>query len=51
MVNGDPAIMATWTSNTDESGNACIGLTIPVDVQTTIHTLFVGLTFARIRKR
>ena len=38
MVNGDPAIMATLTSNTDESGNA-IGLTIPVDVQTTIHTL------------
>lgn len=38
MVNGDPAIMATLTSNTDESGNA-IGLTIPVDVQTTINTL------------
>lgn len=38
MVNGDPAIMATLTSDTDESGNA-IGLTIPVDVQTTIHTL------------
>ncbi|EME8113434.1 phage major capsid protein [Enterococcus faecium] len=38
MVNGDPAIMATLTSNTDESGNA-IGLTIPVDVQTAIHTL------------
>lgn len=38
MVNGDPAIMATLTSNTDESGNA-IGLTIPTDVQTTIHTL------------
>lgn len=38
MVNGDPAITATLTSNTDESGNA-IGLTIPVDVQTTIHTL------------
>lgn len=38
MVNGDHAIMATLTSNTDESGNA-IGLTIPVDVQTTIHTL------------
>lgn len=38
MVNGDPAIMATLTSNTDESGNA-IGLTIPVDVQTTIHAL------------
>lgn len=38
MVSGDPAIMATLTSDTDESGNA-IGLTIPVDVQTTIHTL------------
>lgn len=38
MVNGDPAIMATLTSDTDESGNA-IGLTIPVDVQTTIRTL------------
>lgn len=38
MVKGDPAIMATLTSDTDESGNA-IGLTIPVDVQTTIHTL------------
>lgn len=38
MVNGDPAIMATLTSDTDELGNA-IGLTIPVDVQTTIHTL------------
>lgn len=38
MIKGDPAIMATLTSDTDESGNA-IGLTIPVDVQTTIHTL------------
>ena len=38
MIKGDPTILATLNSDTDEAGNA-IGLTIPVDVQTTIHSL------------
>lgn len=38
MVKGDPRIVATLNSDTDESGNA-IGLTIPSDIRTAINTL------------
>lgn len=38
MIKGDPQIVATLTSDTDENGNA-IGLTIPVDVRTAINKL------------
>jgi HK97 family phage major capsid protein len=38
MIKGDPKVMNLVTSSTDESGNA-IGLTIPQDIQTAIHTL------------
>lgn len=38
MIKGDPKVMNLVTSSTDESGNA-IGLTIPQDIETAIHTL------------
>ncbi|WP_370672768.1 phage major capsid protein [Leuconostoc lactis] len=38
MVKGDPKIVNLVSSSTDPAGNA-IGLTIPEDIQTTIHTL------------
>ncbi len=38
LVKGDPKIVNLATSSTDESGNA-IGLVIPQDIQTAIHTL------------
>lgn len=38
MLKGDPTIQNLVTSDRDENGNA-IGLTIPDDVQTAIHTL------------
>lgn len=38
MINGDAKVMNLVTSSTDADGNA-IGLTIPQDIQTAIHTL------------
>lgn len=38
MIQGDPKVLNMVTSSTDESGNQA-GLTIPADIQTTIHTL------------
>lgn len=38
MISGDPKIVNLVSSSTDQSGNA-IGLTIPEDIQTTIHAL------------
>ncbi|KGO32082.1 capsid protein, partial [Oenococcus alcoholitolerans] len=38
LIKGDPKIVNLATSSTDESGNA-IGLVIPQDIQTAIHTL------------
>jgi len=38
MIKGDPKVVASLNSDTDESGNA-IGLTIPSDVQTAINEL------------
>lgn len=38
MIKGDPKVVNLVTSSTDESGDA-IGLTIPQDIQTAIHTL------------
>lgn len=38
MIKGDPKVVNMVTSSTDENGNQA-GLTIPTDIQTTIHTL------------
>lgn len=38
MIKGEPQIVATLNSDTDENGNA-VGLTIPVDVRTAINKL------------
>ncbi|RRG06380.1 MAG: phage major capsid protein [Lactobacillus sp.] len=38
MIKGDPKVVNMVTSSTDANGDA-IGLTIPDDIQTTIHTL------------
>lgn len=38
MIKGDPKVVNMVTSSTDENGDQA-GLTIPADIQTTIHTL------------
>lgn len=38
MIKGDPKVVNMVTSSVDENGNQA-GLTIPADIQTTIHTL------------
>ncbi len=38
MIKGDPKVVNMVTSSVDESGDQA-GLTIPADIQTTIHTL------------
>lgn len=38
MIKGDPKVVNMVTSSTDENGDKA-GLTIPADIQTTIHTL------------
>lgn len=38
MIKNDPQVVNMVTSDTDESGNR-VGLTIPKDIQTAIHTL------------